>query len=72
MAEDNVQQLVDRLVADAELRDRFRNEPVVVVEEHGIELDHEHRDRLTGEDWIAISDEEFQVRLRGEDWGFWF
>ena len=72
MAEDNVQELMDRLVAEAELRERFRNDPVEVVEQHGIELDDDHRERLRSEDWTAISDEELQARLRGKDWGFWF
>ena len=72
MAEDNVQDLIDRLVAEAELRERFRDDPVAVVEEQGIELDDDHRERLRNEDWAEISDEELEARLRGQDWGFWF
>lgn len=72
MAEDNVQQLVDRLVADAELRERFRSDPVEVVEQHGIELDNIHRERLRKEDWTAIADEDLVARFPREDWGFWF
>ena len=72
MAEDNVQRLADRLVADAELRERFRSDPVGVVEENDIELDDEHRERLTSENWAAVSDEEVQTRMRGDDAGFWF
>jgi hypothetical protein len=72
MAEDNVQQMVDGLLADAELRDRFRSDPVVVVEEFAIELDDDKRERLRGGNWAEISDEELQRRLPNEDWGFWF
>lgn len=72
MSEDKVQEFIDRLVADAGLRERFRSDPVEAAEQHGIELDDDKRERLSSEDWTAISDEEFQARLRGKDWGFWF
>lgn len=72
MAEDNIQELMDRLVADEELRERFRSDPVEVVERHGIELDDDQRERLRSADLRAVSDEELQARCQSGDWEIWF
>ena len=42
--EDQVQELVDRLSSDSDLRDEFRESPADVVEQAGIELSDEQRD----------------------------
>jgi hypothetical protein len=73
MAEDKLRELIHRLGREAELRERFRRDPVAVVEQHEIELTDDQRERLRGEDGpTRISDEELLRRLGTDDWGFWF
>jgi hypothetical protein len=52
----SVSNLIQSLTTDAALRDRFRQAPDQVVEEHGIELNDEQRQRLTSEDWASHDD----------------
>jgi hypothetical protein len=72
MSDDSIQELTDRLIAEAELRDRFRDDPVAVVAEFEIELDDDQEERLTAEEWLEKDDDEFLSILTTRGLGFWF
>jgi hypothetical protein len=72
MADEQSQELADRLAEDADLRKQFRESPAEVVEEAGIELDYDHRAKLEGEDWSSVSDDELIERLSGRGWAAWW
>jgi hypothetical protein len=65
MARDDVEHLIGRLEGDSEVRDRFRQTPDEVAEEHGIRLSDEQRQHLKGIDWSTVSDNELSARVRG-------
>jgi hypothetical protein len=70
--EDQVQEFVEHLSSDSYLRDEFRQSPVDVVERHGIELSDEQREKLEGEDWSDVSDDELIERLSIRGAAAWF
>lgn len=61
--EGQIPELIERLSSDSYLRDEFRQSPVEVVEQAGIELTDEQRELLEGEDWSSVSDDELIERL---------
>jgi hypothetical protein len=63
MSEEDIRELQDRLLADEELRERFRQSPHEVLEEHGIELDEDERQRLHDADLPSRSDDELHATL---------
>lgn len=57
------EELIHNLTNDADLRDRFRQAPDEVVEQHGIELNEDQRRRLKAEDWASSNDEELVSKV---------
>jgi hypothetical protein len=72
MSDDRTQELIESLTSDSELRDEFRSDPVEVVERFEIELSDEHRERLEGEDWSEVSDDELIARVGRRGVEAWF
>ena len=72
MSEDKIQELIESLTADSDLRDQFRSDPVEVVERFEVELTEEHRARLEDEDWSEVSDDELIARLSRRGVEAWF
>jgi hypothetical protein len=72
--DDKVQRLNDQLIADRQLRDRFRRDPVAVVEEEfEIELTDEQREKFLSEEWLEKTEEEILSMLHDEPGIFsWF
>lgn len=61
--EDQIQVLIDHLSSDPDHLNEFRASPADVVEQHGIELSDEQRDKLESEDWSDVSDDDIVDRL---------
>lgn len=61
--EELIQELVERLRSDSDLLEMFRENPAEIVERFGIDLTDEQRDKLEGEDWSGVSDDEVVERL---------
>jgi len=72
MSDDSIQDLNDRLIEDAELRDRFREDPVTVVKEAGIDLSPEQEARLLAEEWLEKTEEELLSCFHDPGVGDWF
>jgi len=60
--ESRVQDLLERLTADADLRDRFRSSPIGILEEFGIELTGEQEELLKSQ-WSKPTDDELMARV---------
>ena len=69
MSEDD---FADQLIADDELRARFREDPVGVCREAGVELTDEQEAKLLAEDWIDKTEDELLALLRGGGIGIWW
>jgi hypothetical protein len=61
--EDQIQNFIDTLSSDPDLLNDFRESPADVIEQHGIELTDEQREKLEAEDWSAVSDDDVIDRL---------
>ncbi len=61
---DDIERLNAALIEDADLRQRFREEPVAVVESFGIQLSDESKLVLTSETWVEKTEEELDEILR--------
>ena len=72
MADDEqVEAFVERLSSESYLRDEFRESPAEVVERFGIELNDEQREKLEGEDWSAVADDDLVERLSARGAAAW-
>ena len=69
---DDIQRLSDRLIEDEDLRARFIDDPVGVVNDAGIETTDDQEQRLADEDWAGKSEDEFIAQVRDTGLGFWF
>ncbi|HLJ02335.1 MAG TPA: hypothetical protein VKT31_02795 [Solirubrobacteraceae bacterium] len=64
MAEDNIRDLQERLLADDDLREEFRQSPHSVLERHGISLTDDERDRLHAADLPSQSHDQITSKLQ--------
>jgi len=71
MSDDEIEQLSGRLVTDDDLVDRFRQDPVGVMKEEGIDLNEEQEARLKREEWHKKSKHEVLVCVEDPGLGFW-
>jgi hypothetical protein len=69
--EDQVQELIDHLTNTPGATDAFRESPADAVEQHGIELTDEQRDKLESEDWSGVSDDDIVDRLSARGTAAW-
>jgi len=70
--EENIQDLNDRLIDDAELRDRFRDDPVAVAKEAVTDLSPEQEAKLLAEEWLEKTEDELLALLHDPGIGDWF
>jgi hypothetical protein len=71
VADESIEDLNDRLVSDPDLRARFADDPVGVVQEAGIELSPDQEERLTSEGWSDKSEDELLALLHSSGVGAW-
>ena len=71
MADDNVQDLTEQLLADDELLQQFQEDPAGVIRDAGIDLDDEQEERLLGENWLEKELDEIRALLRNRGITFW-
>ncbi len=64
MADDKIQHLQNRLHSDQGLRERFRQSPHEVFQEHGIPLSDEQSSKLSSLDLSSKSDDEVKGMVR--------
>ena len=63
MAADNIRELQNRLLADDQLREEFRQTPHDVLQRHGIDLTDEQSQRLHAADLSSRSHDELRSTL---------
>jgi hypothetical protein len=56
MADEDIRGLAERLLVDEDLRERWRQGPADVMQEHGIEVTDEMARKLSLGDWPGKSD----------------
>ena len=61
MSTDAASSFLDQLIADPELRTRFRTDPEATMREAG--LDEEERRALADTDWSSVPDQELAQRV---------
>jgi hypothetical protein len=64
MAADNIRELQDKLLADDDLREEFRQSPHGVLARHGIELTEEQSQRLHDANLAGQSHDEIKAKLQ--------
>lgn len=63
MAEEHLSHLEQRLLSDSALRDEFRQAPHSVLENNGVQLSDEQRQKLSGLNLGSQSDEQVRSSL---------
>jgi hypothetical protein len=66
MADADISQLEQRLLADSALRAHFRKAPDEVLQTHGIEVTPERREKLARHNLSSMEDDDFRGRLETE------
>jgi len=64
MAADNIRELQDKLLADDNLREEFRQSPHEVLSRHGIELTEEQSQRLHEANLAGQSHDEIKSKVQ--------
>ena len=70
---DAISQLATKLVTDPALRDKFRQDPVAIIQnETGVTLSAEQKRKLAARDWSSLDDQQLQAHLFADGIRRWF